>query len=123
MSTKPKVYTEEEIEEKLANELPGWYFENGWIRRYYKTDGWQATMMLVNTIGYLAEAAYHHPDLAVSWAKVWVKLQTHSAGGITDNDFELAKKIEEVVLWRPAEDSVFKGGTPNKWVRGGEQRG
>jgi 4a-hydroxytetrahydrobiopterin dehydratase len=123
MSTKPKVYTEEEIEEKLANELPGWYFENGWIRRYYKTDGWQATMMLVNTIGYLAEAAYHHPDLAVSWAKVWVKLQTHSAGGITDNDFELAKKIEAVVLWRPAEDSVFKGGTPNKWVRGGEQRG
>jgi 4a-hydroxytetrahydrobiopterin dehydratase len=123
MSTKAKVYTEEEIEEKLAKELPGWYFENGWIRRYYKTDGWQATMMLVNTIGYLAEAAYHHPDLAVSWAKVWVKLQTHSAGGITDNDFELAKKIEAVVLWRPAEDSIFKGGTPNKWVRGGEQRG
>jgi hypothetical protein len=34
-------------------------------------------------------------------------------------DFELAKKIEEVVLWRPAQESVFKGGTPNKWVRGG----
>jgi 4a-hydroxytetrahydrobiopterin dehydratase len=122
MADKPEVYSEEEVEEKLAQELPGWYLEDGWIRRYYKTDGWQATMMLVTTIGYLAEAAFHHPDLAVSWAKVWVKLRTHSAGGITDMDFDLAKKIEEVVLWRPEEDSVFKGGPPNKWVRGGEDR-
>ncbi len=58
--------------------------------------------MLVNAIGYVAEAAYHHPDLTVTWAKVWVKLQTHSAGGITDKDFELARKIEDIVLWRPA---------------------
>lgn len=122
MADKPQVYSEEEVQEKLAQELPGWYLEDGWIRRYYKTDGWQATMMLVTTIGYLAEAAFHHPDLALSWAKVWVKLTTHSAGGITDMDFDLAKKIEEVVLWRPEEDSVFKGGTPNKWVRGGEKR-
>ena len=55
----------------------------------------------MNAIGYIAEAAYHHPDLAVTWGKVWVKLKTHSAGGITDKDFALAKKIEEVVLWRP----------------------
>lgn len=118
-----KVYSDEEVEQKLTGELSEWYLEDGWIRRYYKTDGWQATMMLVNTIGYLAEAAYHHPDLTVSWAKVWVKLKTHSAGGITDKDLELAKKIESVVLWRPDEDSVFGGGTPNKWVRGGEKRG
>lgn len=121
MATTLKVYSEDEVRQKLEQELPGWYLEGGWIRRYYKTDGWQATLMLVNTIGYLAEAAYHHPDLAVSWAKVWVKLQTHSAGGITDKDFELAKKIEEVVLWRPAKESVFEGGTPNKWVRSGEK--
>ena len=55
----------------------------------------------------------------MTWAKVWVKLRTHSEDGITDMDFELAKKIESVVLWRPEEASVFKGGTPNKWVRGG----
>ena len=47
--------------------------------------------MLVNAIGYLAEAAWHHPDLAVTWGKVWVKLKTHSAGGITDKDFALAR--------------------------------
>ena len=46
----------------------------------------------------------------------WVKLMTHSAKGITDKDFALAKKIDEVVLWRPAKDSPFEGGTPNKFV-------
>ena len=57
--------------------------------------------MAVNAIGYLCEAAWHHADLAVTWGKLWVKLKTHSAGGITDKDFELARKIEEAVLWRP----------------------
>ncbi len=89
---KQRAYTEAEVQERLDRELPDWYLENGWIRRYYKTDGWQATMMLVNTIGYLAEAAYHHPDLTVSWAKVWVKLQNHQAGGITDKDFRTGQE-------------------------------
>ena len=57
---KEPTYTEAQIAEKLAT-MPGWYYENGWIRRVYKTDGWQATLMLVNTVGYIAEAAYHHP--------------------------------------------------------------
>jgi 4a-hydroxytetrahydrobiopterin dehydratase len=111
-----KVYSEEEVKDRLERELPGWYYEDGWIRRLYKTDGWQTTMMLVNTIGFLAEAAYHHPDLAVSWAKVWVKLKTHSHNGITDKDFELARKIEEIALWRPPKGSALEG-TPNKFVR------
>lgn len=121
MADKPRVYTEGEVQQKLATDLPNWYFEDGWIRRYYKTDGWQATLMLVTTVGYLAEAAYHHPDLTVSWAKLWVKLQTHDAGGITDKDFELAQKIEQTVLWRPADDSALAPGTPNKWVRSGDK--
>jgi 4a-hydroxytetrahydrobiopterin dehydratase len=115
-----RTYSEEEIAEKLKA-LPGWYYEDGWIRRQYKTDGWPTTLMLVNTIAFYAEAAYHHPDLAVTWAKVWVKLQNHAAGGITDKDFELARKIEEAVLWRPPEGGAL-GGTPNKWVRGGDPR-
>ena len=119
MAKELKVYTDEEVKAKLAKELPGWYLEGKWIRRQYKTDGWQATLMLVNTIGYIAEAAYHHPDLEVTWAKVWVKLMTHSSNGITDKDFELAKQIEAVVLWRPDQESAFEGGTPNKFVRGG----
>src|SRR5688500_1764523 len=62
MPTKERTYSETEIAERLK-ELPGWYLEGGWIRRVYKTDGWPTTLMLVNAIGYLAEAAYHHPDL------------------------------------------------------------
>ena len=121
---RPKLptYTEEEVRAKLEAELPGWYYEDGWIRRQYKTDGWPSTLMLVNCIGYLSEAAYHHPDLTVTWAKVWVKLKTHSAGGITDKDFELARKIEEVALYRPASGSALTG-TPEKFVRSGDPRG
>src|ERR687883_204407 len=112
-----RTYSDAEIAEKLK-ELPGWYYEDGWIRRQYKTDGWPTTLMLVNTIGYLAEAAYHHPDLAVTWGKVWVKLKNHAAGGVTDKDFELARKIEESVLWRPSGGALE--GTPNKFVRAGD---
>ncbi len=107
-----RTYSEAEIEARLREELPHWYYEKGWIRRKYKTAGWKATLMVVNTVGHLAEAAFHHPDLTVSYAFVIVKLMTHSAKGITDKDFELAKKIEEVVMWRPGEDSALEG-TPD----------
>jgi hypothetical protein len=51
-----------------------------------------------------------------------VKLRTHSAKGITDKDFELARKIEEVALYRPASGSALTG-TPEKFVRSGDPRG
>jgi 4a-hydroxytetrahydrobiopterin dehydratase len=119
MAEKETPFDEAQITERLSA-LPGWYLEDGWIRRVYKTDGWPTTLMLVNAIGYLAEAAYHHPDLNVTWGRVTVKLSTHSAGGITAKDFELARKIEDVMLWRPQGGSLT--GTPNKFVRSGDPR-
>src|SRR6266487_3132140 len=116
---KPRVYGETEVAAKLAEDgLTGWYYEDGWIRRKFNTDGWRSTLMLVNAVGYLCEAAWHHADLSVTWGKVWVKLKTHSAGGITDKDFALAHKIEEAVLWRPPAGGPLEG-TPNKFVKGG----
>jgi 4a-hydroxytetrahydrobiopterin dehydratase len=113
------VYSESESSTKIANDnLVGWYVEGGWLKRKYTTSGWPVTLMAVNAIGYLCEAADHHADLAVSWGKLWVKLQTHSAGGITDKDFELARKIEELVLWKPASGALAPG-TPDKFVAGG----
>jgi 4a-hydroxytetrahydrobiopterin dehydratase len=112
-----KTYTEQEINARLNAELPHWFFEDGWIRRKYKTSGWKATLMVVNTVGHLAEAAWHHPDLAVSYAFVIVKLQTHDAKGITDKDFELAAKIEQVIGWQPANDNGALEGTPNEDAR------
>jgi 4a-hydroxytetrahydrobiopterin dehydratase len=111
-----RVYSEAEITDKLNAELPKWRCENGWIRRKYKTHSWKGTLMAVNAIGHLAEAAWHHPDLALSYAWLEVKLMTHDAKGITDKDFELAKKIEEVIGWRPGECSALEG-TPQ-----GDQR-
>ncbi|GAB4293266.1 MAG: 4a-hydroxytetrahydrobiopterin dehydratase [Methylophaga sp.] len=108
-----KTYTDEEVEARLAKELPKWSLENGWIRRKYKTSGWKSTLMVVNTVGHLAEAAFHHPDLTVSYAFVTVKLVNHAAKGITDKDFELAKKIEEVVMWQPGLEDGALTGTPD----------
>jgi 4a-hydroxytetrahydrobiopterin dehydratase len=107
------VYDEAGIAAKLAEHgLTGWVYEDGWIRRKYTTEGWPTTLMLVNAVAYLCEAAYHHADLAVSYAKVWVKLRTHSSGGITDKDFALAKKIEDVVHWQPGKEARALEGTP-----------
>lgn len=109
-----RVYSEEEIVARLQSELPHWELKEGWIRRRYKTSGWKATLMVVNTVGHLAEAAWHHPDLTVSYAFVIVKLMNHAAKGITDKDFQLAQKIEEVIQWQPGseEDSALEG-TPD----------
>ena len=115
-----KVYGAEEVAGRIQElRLEGWYLEDGWLRRKYNTDGWPTTLMLVNAVGYLCEAAWHHADLAVTWGKVWVKLKTHSAGGITDKDFALARQIEEVALWRPPAGGPLQG-TPNKFVQGGK---
>ena len=112
-----KVYSDQEIEDKLKAELPHWYLEGGWIRRKYKTSGWKASLMVVNTVGHLAEAAWHHPDLAVSYAFVIVKLCSHDAKGITNKDFELASKIESVIGWQPALEGGSLEGTPNEDAR------
>ena len=88
------VYDEAGVAAKLAEHgLTAWHLEDGWLRRKFTTENWPTTLMLVNAVGYLCEAAWHHADLAVTYAKVWVKLKTHSVGGITDKDFELARRM------------------------------
>lgn len=109
----PRTFSEDEIVSRLESDLPHWRYQDGWIIREFKTSGWKSTLMAVNVIGHLAEAAWHHPDLVITYAKVKTKLTTHSAKGITEMDFALAKKIEDVVLWRAKDE--FPGileGTP-----------
>jgi 4a-hydroxytetrahydrobiopterin dehydratase len=101
MANKLQTYGEPEIGHRLAS-LPGWRFADGELVRSYKTDGWPTTLMLVNAIGFGAEGADHHPDLKVSWGKLVVALSTHSAGGVTDKDFDLARRIEDIAKWHPA---------------------
>lgn len=109
-----QTYSEQEIEARIAEQLPHWYLEDGWLRRKYRTSGWKGTLMVINTVGHLAEAAWHHPDLTASYAFVIVKLKTHSAKGVTEKDFQLAMRIEQTIQWRPGQeqDSPFEG-TPD----------
>lgn len=107
------VLDEAVIADRLLNELPHWRLKEGWLIRDFRTSGWKSSLMLVTTIGHLAEAAWHHPDLMVTYARVRVKLITHAAKGITEMDFALARKIESVVQWNPS--SEYPGileGTP-----------
>ena len=112
-----RTYAEAEIAEHLRRHLPHWTYEGGWIRRKYRTHSWKGTLMVINAVGHLAEAAWHHPDLTASYAWVEVRLQTHTAKGITDKDFELAAKIEEVVQWRPGQAGGALEGTPEQDAR------
>ncbi len=105
-------YGDDEVEARLKRELPHWRLEDGSIRRRYQTHGWKGTLMVINAVGHLAEAAWHHPDLAASYAWVEVRLMTHDAQGITDKDFALARKIEETIQWRPGVEDGGLEGTP-----------
>lgn len=108
-------YDDAEAAARLKD-LPGWSAREGWLVRTWDTDGWPTTLMLVNAIGFLAEAADHHPDLEVSWGRVTARLQTHTAGGVTDKDLELAAELERLATWRPTGGAL--AGTTRAWVGG-----
>ena len=110
-----RTYADAEVVAWLGGNLPAWRLEGGFLTRTYTTGNWQLTLLLANAIGYLAEAAWHHPELILSYPRLTVRLQTHDAGGITDKDLELARRIEAVVTWRPSPEDALEG-TPKRWV-------
>ena len=106
-------YCDDAVNEILRRDLPRWRLEDGAIRRTFRTHGWKASLMVANAVGHLAEAAFHHPDLLVSYAAVEVRLSHHDAKGITDRDFELARKIEAVIGWQPGLEAGALTGPPD----------
>jgi 4a-hydroxytetrahydrobiopterin dehydratase len=109
-----KAFSKQEIEARLQSDLPRWSFKDGFIYRKYRTHGWKGTLMVINAIGHLAEAAWHHPDIAASYDFVEVRLQSHDAKGITERDFELGKRIEQLVSWQPGKEGGPFTGTPQE---------
>jgi 4a-hydroxytetrahydrobiopterin dehydratase len=87
------VLGDDEIRAGLAG-LSGWALENGAVCKQFAFDDFLGSVMFVNRITGAAEAANHHPDLAISWNKVTVTLVTHSQGGVTDADLAMAATIE-----------------------------
>ena len=85
--------SEEEVERRLGD-LPGWELEGKAIRKPFKGDDFKSSVDFVNRVLPVAEEMNHHPDLEISWNTVTVTITTHSEGGLTENDFELASKID-----------------------------
>ena len=87
--------SEPELESALAS-LPGWSRTGDEIEKTFARASFPDAIAFVVRVGFLAEAADHHPDLDIRWRNVRVALTTHDAGGLTVNDVDLARKIEEV---------------------------
>jgi 4a-hydroxytetrahydrobiopterin dehydratase len=87
--------SDDEIQERLER-VPGWQREGDAIKREFKFDDFQGSVDFVNRITPPAEEMNHHPDIAISWNRVELTLSTHSQGGLTENDFELAGKIDHL---------------------------
>jgi len=85
--------SEAEVEEKLAD-LPGWERSGDSIEKKFERGDFVGSVRFVESLVEPAEAMNHHPDVAISWATVTVTISTHSEGGLTATDFELAAKID-----------------------------
>jgi len=85
--------TDSEIRAALAG-LPGWERDGDTIRKEYERESFPDAVTFVVRVGFLAEQVDHHPDIDVRWRKVALALSTHSAGGLTVKDFELARRIK-----------------------------
>ena len=88
-----ELLSDSEIEERLA-ELDGWARAGDAITKSFDRGDFVGSVEFVKALVEPAEEMNHHPDLTISWSEVGVSLSTHSAGGLTANDFELAKRID-----------------------------
>jgi 4a-hydroxytetrahydrobiopterin dehydratase len=82
-----------DIDERLAG-LDGWERSGETITKQFDNGDFKGSVDFVNRLTPEAEDMNHHPDLEISWSTVTVSLSTHSEGGLTDNDFELARRID-----------------------------
>lgn len=76
------------------DKLDGWELTGQEIHKTYQLASFPAALVFASTVGHLAEAFDHHPDILIQWRKVTLTLSTHSAGGLTAMDFDLATQIE-----------------------------
>jgi 4a-hydroxytetrahydrobiopterin dehydratase len=87
--------SDEEIKERLK-ELEGWRQRGEYIVKSFDRGDFVGSVKFVDSLVQPAEGMNHHPDIAISWSQVEVAISTHTEGGLTENDFELAKKVEAV---------------------------
>lgn len=88
--------TEAEIAERLEG-LSGWVRKDDMIFKTYKMQSFPAALAFVTHVGFLAEAAAHHPDIDIRYNQVTLALTTHDVGGLSEKDFEFAAAADEVM--------------------------
>jgi 4a-hydroxytetrahydrobiopterin dehydratase len=83
--------------EDLAKQLPGWQVVDGHhLARTYEFPDFKSALAFVNQVGAVAEQEGHHPNIAFTWGKVEITIYTHKVNGLTESDFILAAKIEQL---------------------------
>ncbi|MBV9855309.1 MAG: 4a-hydroxytetrahydrobiopterin dehydratase [Streptosporangiaceae bacterium] len=90
-----ELLTSERVTAELAA-TPGWELADGAITRTVSRADFRDALLYAGAVGYVAEQANHHPDILIQWNKVTLTLVTHSAGGLTDADFALARRITDL---------------------------
>ena len=91
-----KKLSEKEIEQQLAA-LDGWEFNDNGIETSFEFEHFKDAFSVMTRIAFEAELQQHHPDWTNVYNKLFIRLSTHDAGGVTQNDFDLAKIIEGIV--------------------------
>jgi 4a-hydroxytetrahydrobiopterin dehydratase len=90
-----ELLSDQDIEAKLG-EFEGWEREGDAIAKTFKRDDFVGSVEFVRKLVEPAEDMGHHPDVGISWDEVRVSITTHSEGGLTKNDFELARRIDSI---------------------------
>ncbi len=90
-----ELLSDNEIESRLAD-LEGWERQGGAIAKTFELADFVGSVRFVDKLVEPAEDMGHHPDLSISWDKVGVSITNHAAGGLTANDFELARRIDAI---------------------------
>lgn len=80
---------------KGLKDLPGWQASDNAIKKQYAFPAFMDGIRFVDRVAHLAEMADHHPDILINYKRVTMTLSTHSEGGVTEKDFDLAKEIEK----------------------------
>jgi len=91
----PELLSDDAIQEKLSK-LDQWELKDNTITRTFNFDDFIQSMQFVNKLVNPAETMNHHPDIQISYNEVTLSLTTHSEGGLTENDFQLAGQIDEL---------------------------
>jgi 4a-hydroxytetrahydrobiopterin dehydratase len=93
----PKLLSDDEVRKRLRK-LDGWSYDDGFVTKKFEFKKFMQGIDFVNQLAALAEKEEHHPDIHVRYTTVTLSVQTHSEGGVTDWDIELAAAIDRIPL-------------------------